>query len=298
MYADTIHSLWCSCFATCLIKHGMFMPRDHEPRIFESATQLAEVKVANQLNAKYMGSRSTIGAGGHAVGYMAHGTANDFYRFGFQIPSVQTWEIYGDEYANYYDCFHMFNPYTDALLLEYKRNWTAMILDHIAYLQEGHVPLVHGAPADRFTQEIAHMPFPKACGLDETHLKLLHRLEAEAGVESPQAKREEEDAAHKRAYEASMSPEDLAEERARKEREAEAQRAREAYAERQRIEQANMMAGEVAKAKARNGRRVSIFVQVCTFVALGAIFTRIVMRRRKRRPRATYNVSNENIYSV
>lgn len=46
------------------------------------------------------------------AGYLAHGTATDYMYEKLKIPLAFTWEIYGDQAADYNDCFRMFNPLT------------------------------------------------------------------------------------------------------------------------------------------------------------------------------------------
>lgn len=144
-----------------------------------------------QLNDDYIDSRSTIGAAGHAVGYVAHGTATDFYNKGFDIPSVQTWEIFGDEKAHYKDCFTMFNPKTTAEFDEYMRRWSAALLAYISAMHEQMVPGINGADSEAFSQDVARMKTPKACGLTQYHVDLMTELSQKALTPADPAKEEQ-----------------------------------------------------------------------------------------------------------
>ena len=44
------------------------------------------------------------------AGYLAHGTATDYFYEKLGVPLSFTWEIYGDSTAHFNDCFRMFNP--------------------------------------------------------------------------------------------------------------------------------------------------------------------------------------------
>ena len=127
------------------------------------------------LSDRWMEGKSTIGAAGNAVGYVAYGTHNDFVCRGFGVPSTQTWEIAGNELAPSRSCFEGFNPLTENLE-EYKRNWTGMILEHITHLHKGLVPGIR-SPDNEFSEEVASMPIPSACGLTQSHIDAMNGLD-------------------------------------------------------------------------------------------------------------------------
>ena len=156
--------------------HGMFMPIDYNPIMVNSAPILAQLKLQKLLNDRWMEGKSTIGGGGSAVGYVAWGTHNDFVRRGFGISSTQTWEIYGNERAAYYDCWGLFNPDGAENLGNYVRNWTGMALEHITHLHKGLVPGIR-SPDNEFSEEVASMPIPSACGLTQSHIDAMNGLD-------------------------------------------------------------------------------------------------------------------------
>jgi len=155
--------------------HGMFMPPDHTPIMVNSATALAQLKLQSYLNNKWIDGKCTLGAGGHAVGYVAYGTAMDFFRLGFQIPLAQTWEIYGNQRSEYFDCFSLFNPVEEEEKREYTRKWTAAILEQISLLHKGLLPGVK-SPKDKFSRQVAELPKPNACGLTKNHVDAMDGL--------------------------------------------------------------------------------------------------------------------------
>mmetsp|Transcript_5179 Transcript_5179/g.15569 ORF Transcript_5179/g.15569 Transcript_5179/m.15569 type:complete len:625 (-) Transcript_5179:79-1953(-) len=155
--------------------HGMFSPPDYSPIMLNTAASLAEMKLQSQLNQRWMDGKCTVGAGGHAVGYVAYGTHNDFVHTGFGVPSAETWEVYGNERSEYYDCFGLFNPIEKDVLKEYVRNWTGMALEHITHLHQGLIPGIR-SPADKFSEEVASLPEPNTCGLTESHVNAMRGL--------------------------------------------------------------------------------------------------------------------------
>ena len=155
--------------------HGMFMPPDYDPIMHNSADILAQVKLQSKINDRWMGGKCTVGAGGHAVGYVAYGTHNDFVRKGFGVPSTETWEVYGNQEAAYYDCFGMFNPIEKSVLQDYVRNWTGAALEHITHLHKGLIPGIR-SPPNEFSKEVAEIPNPRVCGITQAHVDAMNGL--------------------------------------------------------------------------------------------------------------------------
>ena len=154
---------------------GMFMPPDYTPIMVNSADSLAQLRLQQYLNDKWLDGKCSTGGGGHSVGYVAYGTTNDFLRLGFQIPSTQTWEIFGNQKAEYYDCFSLLNPIGEAQLNEYLTRWTRLALEHISLLYKGLVPGIR-SPEGVFSEEVAKLPNPNACGLTRNHIDAMDGL--------------------------------------------------------------------------------------------------------------------------
>ena len=155
--------------------HGMFLPPDYTPVMVNNAATLAQVRLQKYLNDKWMGGKSSIGGAGYAVSYVAYGTFGEFMHNGFQVKSPQTWEMYGNEYAFKGACFSEFNPLVEDKLNEYVRNWTGVALEHISNLYKGLVPGIR-SPEGVFSEEVAKLPNPNACGLTKNHIDAMDGL--------------------------------------------------------------------------------------------------------------------------
>jgi hypothetical protein len=71
------------------------------------------LRFSKAINVEHCENKCTLGSGGKGVGYLAHGTATDYIYEIMKVPVVYTWEVYGDETADFEDCFKMFNPVTE-----------------------------------------------------------------------------------------------------------------------------------------------------------------------------------------
>uniref|UniRef100_A0A7S3UAI7 Peptidase M14 domain-containing protein n=1 Tax=Picocystis salinarum TaxID=88271 RepID=A0A7S3UAI7_9CHLO len=110
---------------------GLFIPYNYKEKVPTTPLIDSVLGVLKIINDQYCSSKCAIGPGGNTVGYLAHGTADDYIFDRIGIPVVMTWEIYGAN-AHRDDCFRMFNPismssYTDVLL-----RWELAIVDFLS----------------------------------------------------------------------------------------------------------------------------------------------------------------------
>ena len=155
--------------------HGIFMPPDFSPLMENEVDLLAQVKLQDRLNDRWMDGKSTVGAAGYAVGYVAYGSHNDFVRTGFGVPSTQTWEIAGNWFTQFQNCMETYNPILGDELKEYVRNWTGMALEHITHLHKGLIPGIR-SPPNEFSKEVAEIPNPRVCGITQAHVDAMNGL--------------------------------------------------------------------------------------------------------------------------
>ncbi|XP_024522319.1 carboxypeptidase A2 isoform X2 [Selaginella moellendorffii] len=103
---------------------ALFMPYDHKNATpgYQAAARMSFL--LQTLNALHCNGNCTVGSGGGAVGYLAHGTATDYMYDVLKVPSAFTFEIYGDVHANRDDCFRMFNPTTPGAFESVVTRWS------------------------------------------------------------------------------------------------------------------------------------------------------------------------------
>ena len=89
---------------------ALFTAYDHVARVPRGPAARASLAILARLNARACRGQCAVGSGGKSVGYLAHGTATDHMYATQGVPVAYTWEIYGDETADFDDCFRMFNP--------------------------------------------------------------------------------------------------------------------------------------------------------------------------------------------
>lgn len=94
---------------------AMFMPYDHIAKLPKGKAAKAQYDILKKIHFENrMTDDCLYGSGGETVGYAAHGTATDYMYMVLNVPLAFTWEIYGDEEADYLDCYKAFNPTTDT----------------------------------------------------------------------------------------------------------------------------------------------------------------------------------------
>lgn len=107
---------------------ALFLPYDHRAEVPKGEGPRAALEILEELNVSSCGGRCAVGSGGKSVGYLAHGTATDYMFDELHIPLPFTWEIYGDVYATFSECYRMFNPTTPLAKEEVVDRWTAAFL--------------------------------------------------------------------------------------------------------------------------------------------------------------------------
>lgn len=110
---------------------GLFTPYNYIEKVPTTPLFDSVLGILKNVNEQYCNGKCAIGPGGNTVGYLAHGTADDYIFDRIGIPVVMTWEIYGAN-AHRDDCFRMFNPtslssYTDVLL-----RWELAIVEFLS----------------------------------------------------------------------------------------------------------------------------------------------------------------------
>eukprot|EP01023_Acetabularia_acetabulum_P033173 TRINITY_DN31051_c0_g2_i1.p1 TRINITY_DN31051_c0_g2~~TRINITY_DN31051_c0_g2_i1.p1 ORF type:complete len:461 (-),score=54.11 TRINITY_DN31051_c0_g2_i1:1199-2581(-) len=114
--------------------YALFMPYDHIASIPNATGSAEQMQMIKQLNEIACGSKCSIGSGGQAVGYLAHGTATDYVYEKMNVPLSFTWEIYGNEKAKYSECFKMFNPISKEVYDNVLEMWSTMVLELLLML--------------------------------------------------------------------------------------------------------------------------------------------------------------------
>ena len=122
---------------------AMFLPYDHKNEVPEGAAAAATLAILEGLNRKMCKGVCAVGPGGKTVGYLAHGTATDYMHDELKIGLVMTWEVYGDDNAEFHDCFRMFNPLTAPKYEKVVSQWTAAVFELVAALP-GHPAVQFG----------------------------------------------------------------------------------------------------------------------------------------------------------
>jgi hypothetical protein len=115
---------------------GIFMPYDHKAEIASGPADHYTLSLLQTLNRQICKNECTVGGGGASVGYLAHGTATDYMFEVLHVPVAMTWEIYGDDKADYDDCFRMFNPLTRAKYSDVIHRWSNAVLRTILLMEE------------------------------------------------------------------------------------------------------------------------------------------------------------------
>ena len=133
---------------------AMFVPFDHKNTIAYGRNVNATLEIFENINSKFCKGACSIGSGGATVGYLAHGTLTD-YLHEMGIPITSTWEIYGDEKADFDDCFKMFNPLDHDSFAAYVDRWVAILVFFITELTH------HPATEAKFIKGKVDIPPPK-----------------------------------------------------------------------------------------------------------------------------------------
>ncbi|KAJ7529825.1 hypothetical protein O6H91_15G068100 [Diphasiastrum complanatum] len=102
---------------------ALFMPYDHKNATPDEGSAKPMESLLKTINTLHCKGTCTIGSGGGAVGYLAHGTATDYMYSFLKVPVAFTFEIYGNADLEKDDCFPMFNPTSPALLESTIMNW-------------------------------------------------------------------------------------------------------------------------------------------------------------------------------
>ncbi len=89
---------------------AMFVPWDHRLDVDYGVNVNGTLDMLHEIDATFCGGNCAVGAGGKEVGYKAHGTVTDYMHETLHVPIASTWEIFGDEEADFVDCWRMFNP--------------------------------------------------------------------------------------------------------------------------------------------------------------------------------------------
>eukprot|EP01025_Chloroclados_australasicus_P004683 TRINITY_DN1121_c0_g1_i1.p1 TRINITY_DN1121_c0_g1~~TRINITY_DN1121_c0_g1_i1.p1 ORF type:complete len:465 (-),score=42.49 TRINITY_DN1121_c0_g1_i1:548-1942(-) len=115
---------------------ALFMPYDHIGSIPNGTDASKQLEIIKALNKEACESQCTVGSGGQAVGYLAHGTATDYVYEKMSVPLSFTWEIYGDSKAKYEECFKMFNPLDKETYDKVVDQWAKMVLELLLMLPQ------------------------------------------------------------------------------------------------------------------------------------------------------------------
>jgi hypothetical protein len=129
---------------------GLFMPYDHVGHIPDHPSSAHTLRILREINTQACESKCAVGSGGKQVGYLAHGTATDYMYEKANVSIAMTWEIYGDESADYKDCFKMFNPLTQAGYDAILTAWTNALFVLLLEVQQH--------------PDVAHLVFPSPQG--------------------------------------------------------------------------------------------------------------------------------------
>eukprot|EP00963_Diacronema_lutheri_P003739 scaffold287_cov337-Pavlova_lutheri.AAC.102 len=109
---------------------GLFTPYNYIEKVPTTPLISPVLDMLKMINERYCNKKCAIGPGGNTVGYLAHGTADDYIFDRIGIPVVMTWEIYGAS-AHRDDCFRMFNPTTRSSYTDVLTRWELGIVDFL-----------------------------------------------------------------------------------------------------------------------------------------------------------------------
>lgn len=110
---------------------GLFTPYNYIEKVPTSPLIDSVLGMLKITNKQFCNSKCAIGPGGNTVGYLAHGTADDYIFDRIGIPVVMTWEIYGAN-AHRDDCFRMFNPTSMSSYTDVLQRWELAIVDFLS----------------------------------------------------------------------------------------------------------------------------------------------------------------------